>query len=249
MVFELSISSKESFPAKEFDVNIASTGIADRIVLKLKSKISDVVAFADREIFLNQRVDNTEEPIFRSKSVQLHVSSIDILEGAKIQFSKELEAVKATGEISVRGKEASLNVRIPISDQLEGTVTVIGEKFPPRTLPVVIQGSKRMTVSPRAIVFVSKDTLINYGTAIVRFDRSIGSKLAANKQLPHCSAKLPNGNEIATTLSRLTSEIYRIEFQINKDESMEYEGKWTDIELRFDRPSDIDTEKLKVKLP
>jgi hypothetical protein len=252
MTFELSIAKNEAFPTKDFDINIATSGAADRILLKLKSRISGVVAFSVKEVFLAQYDTDTKDKLIIEKSIPLRVSKIGGLQGAKVVFSKELDGRGLSGKIVVRGLDAVLELRIPTNEVLDGYVIISGDEFEPKSLPITVRGNAPVTLSPKQIVFASKDLRTDFGTAVLRFERKLATKLDEDKIEPKITAQLKDGRQVQSALSRLSSGIYRVQFEMPKAPPSTAENlssRSDEMEVFFERPPNIGIERIKVVLP
>ena len=238
LVFEFAVGRAERNVSKSYDVEIQTSGAADRIILKFKSKIAGVVAFAeDSVVFDLTEKDNADVEsgtfVSKSKRVRIVTSDIALLGNATVEKSDVIKDL-IDANISITNSVATLElqrkqVRFP-PGQIFGEVTLKGSSFTPRTLGIVIRERRPIEFFPNVLVFGSNSEDAISATAIVKLRTQ---ELVNPQDELSVICSLPDGERLSSSLSKLSIGIYRLNIEIPKSLAKKYSANTAELSLAF----------------
>jgi len=246
--FDLAVSENERRTEKNFDVEIRSSGAVDRIILRIKAKISGVIAFEEQNIVLN--IDNatmsTDQKLLK-KRTPIIFSDVGLLQDAVVSVAEELKG-HIQGQVVILDGEAFVEftmLRIyderSKSGRLVGEVFLNGPAFTQQTASFTIRQVPIIEIHPNVLVFVSKSDLSVTASAIVRTKKGAVMESTDNVEI---SCMLQSGEPIRACCKRLSDGIYRVELEVTKSAVEEFRNSSTEISMAF--KSSLRDEVLKI---
>lgn len=238
LVFDFAVSGAERNVFKSYDVEIQTSGAADRILLRFKAKIAGVVAFEEDSVVFDvsskDSLDEGEESGLRQlKHIRIVTSEIALLLDAVVEKSDAIKDL-FDAKISIIGEGATLElqgkpVRLP-RGPISGEVTLKGSAFNSRTLGVRVREKRPIEFFPNVLVFGSRSEDSMSATAIVRIRNPEVENPDDNLRV---LCTLPEGQRIDSTLSKLSTGIYRITIEIPKSISKKYSADSIELCMAF----------------
>lgn len=238
LVFDFAVGASERHVVKNYDVEIQTSGAAERIILKFKSKIAGIVAFADDSVVFDvMEKDNADVEngtiVLQSKHVRIVTSDISLLgdvtieksDGIKDLIDASLSFTKAGATLQLQRKQVRFSPR-----QIFGEVTLKGSSFTPRTLGIVIRERRPIEFFPNVLVFGSKSEDAISATAIVKLRKP---ELENPQDDLSVLCSLPDGERVSSTLSKLSTGIYRLNIEIPKSLAKKYSANIAELSLAF----------------
>jgi len=213
---DLAIGKQEKNLTRTFGLEIDSNGAADRVLLRLKGRIKNVVAFP--RYFYSVSID--EDTLRAGSKVvwtsPLVVSDDACLEKARLRASGDL-ACKVTLSLNKKEKPiARLEIvtrDLPSSGTADVQVALEGEGFPTQMVSVSFRIRKTVSLLPSALFFSSTDIDQVEASALVR----VTKKKSETDLLSLIRVVLESGEEIEGKLVSVGREVWRLDLKGRKE--------------------------------